>query len=791
MDNSPEVRNEEVSLDRPLSPVLSTGKKNNRLKFRDRLRKKTSKTNLSKRFAESEMVQSSTTRETVCLYFSDLPDPSDSPEIRLKKLQGMEERRREYLKYLTEIHTEREQICTTTQESDGVMFKKPLTPIVKLKVKKECTQYSTFKERETNGQILQKNDETIDVTPNIERYEPSLIINEKTVKEMNVSDGMVSQYNTTLTDSQVNSLADEIESVVSRDDDGGAANTQEKNSYFKYVSHFLNRLEKYRNTQHSETSPVSQTQAVSDINVRCQNMLDLIKLVDKSSVSSTANRTYECPIFHGFKENCIKLAKQKANVCSNMIAIYEEHNKYSLNDAFNEKAEHSISCHKQEVTEQISIPHMSDKFVRLYDNNSEKNCKELETTPDFDKQKQTQEWFNSCFAEADFKKCNTNTIETSSVNVSEMGDSQTKKYKSVCHSPGFGFKCANGRNAQVSDAALLKAAKVFEEVIQEVKFADKQNDLETIHLNSKFSNNSLRNFIPSTTTTIENDEEISVTEFESAHTLQVQSAPTVTFACASGKGIAISKNALVKTKSIFNDIEKGAVAEIKKTKNAETQLTGLKTGAGNGTSVSAEAFGSAQKMYVDTNQNQDNTIVSKTPINERKVSRKHLGVSPRVKQIPIQQDNFEKSRKMLEDISGDIPKNFSDGSNVKSTFSLYTPKKHYDGPYISTPICNSSPIFFDKFGSGDKQTVNQPKKLKSCNTANSEVVIQNPTTGNITIWLEELTEEQRKLEEQLKIVCLKLKMLQQQKVQLETEKIIRYRFLILYPILQLAKFAFL
>lgn len=800
MDTTPEPRKEEVLLERPLSPVLSTGKKNT-LKFRGRLRK-TSRTNLSKRFAHNEQVlQGSTTRENVCLYFSDVPDPSDNPEVRLKKLQGMEERRREYLKYLTELHTEGEQIFVTKKECDVSKFKKPLTPVV-LKTRKECTQSCVVQEgdacsnssnsRANNDTPVQESEnclvgnnsgmgDAVAYAEKDKKFSPLNMHETPVLTESCIVEAAVSQVNTVLTDSQVNSLADDIESVVGRD--AGTIKTQENNSYFKYVSKFLDKFEKERVKQYVETSNASQTQAVSDLNAHCKKIMDLIDLVDKNSTSSTTLRTYG---FHGFDSNSIKLAREKANCSNDLVAFYEKHHKDIIHD-FDKKGIELYS--KKGINQSVSIPQIkNDDFVTLYDNNkrvSNHSRKRLDDG-EFDRQKQTQEWFNSCFAETDFKEhCTTSMMETNSDSVSESEDTnsvktinQPKSDTFVCHSPGFGFTCASGKQIKVSEAALLNAAKIFDQVIEDVKCGDKgkreQNNIETIHVNSKFCNISVKDCMTSTTTTNKNYEDSEISTSSSTHTLQVQSAPTVMFTCASGKCIAVSERALDKAAQMLHEVENDTKS-LKNNVSVETSSKGFKTAAGSGISVSAEALGAAQKIFVDVYQNQDDTVMCKTPTIERKPLRKHLGMSYRSKQVPIQQENLEKARKMFEDISGDMQIESPLRSIVTTAFSCHTPnRQQYHGPYISTPVCNSSPIFFDQFGCDDNRIIDNTKKGFAYKAIESNVVIRSATAGNVSKWLEEVNEERSRLEHQLNILALKQQALQQQKMQLESEKQKRY-----------------
>lgn len=787
MDNTPESIKEEVSLERPLSPVLSTGKKSTLFKFGGKIRKKSSRTNLSKRFVqnEQEVVQGSSTRENVCLYFSDLPDPSDSPEIRLKKLQGMEDRRREYLKYLTEIQTG-EQVFAASTKCTNDNFKKPLSPVV-LKVKKECTshQSSAIQERagcssDTFGQgsenYLLKN----------KKFDSLINIHENPVLAKSIIDEAAdSQENTLLTDSQINNLVDDIESAASKE--AGNIEAEEKNSYFKYVSKFLGKFEKERLKQYAKASNMSQTQAVSDLSIHCKNIIDLIDLVDKNSTSSSTVGTFKCPAFHGFDKNSIKLAKEKANCCND---IYENLQKDVIHDSDEEEMDLNICSPKIPVNQPVLIPQTESRlsnhdFITLYDNNEREN-KVLKETAEgrvFDKQKQTQEWFNSCFTETDFKKnISTSSMETNSDTVSETNSAKTyKSEKFVCRSPGFGFKCASGKQIKVSETALLNAAKIFDQVIEEVKCGEEkkheQSNIETIHVNSKYSNNSVKDCMTSTTTTNKNFEDTETSSSASTHVLQVQSAPTVMFTSASGKSISISNTAFDKATQMFQELETDTKA-LQDNSSVETPLTGFKTAAGSGISVSAGALGAAKKLFVDVNQNQDDTVICKTPTNEKKPLRKHLGMSHRSKPIPIQQQNLENAKKMFEDICGDMRIESPLRTTITTAFSCHTPRRQqYDGSYISTPVCNSSPIFFDKFGCDVNRTVDKSKKEFSYKTMETNVVIRSATEGNVSKWLEEVNEERSKVEQQLNILVLKQQALQQQKMQLESENLKRYNIL--------------
>lgn len=778
MENSPDLRKDEMSLERPLSPVLSTGKKSTFLKSGGRLRKKTSKANLSKRFTENEAAQRNTTRETVCLYFSDLPDPSDSPEVRLKKLQRMEERRKEYLKYLTEIHPEGEQAFTSKEiKSDDIRFKKPLSPVVH-KTRKE----SFFSGTVTCDDVLQETGkdsitanlkETEAEQENCDHFQTNV---KKFIEDSCKSNSVVSEYKTLLSNSQFK----EFQSVTSRENDAESSNAQEKSSYFKYVSHFLDKLEKQKTLQQLEIPNISQAQAVSDIHFHCQNMLNVINLVDKSSVSPSAtDKSYGYPAFHGFEENCIKLAKERVARCGNLIARYEKFNKGTLED----NTEEAVCCHQMEVKEPKLLSEnntSNNELITLYHYNK-KHCSYKKPAPigDFDRQMQTQEWFDSCFAEADFKKrMKTDTNESTSVNVSEMGDTNKtlKTDEPVCHSPGFGFKCASGKLISIPQAALLKAAKVFDEVLlkSDDKMQQKSNDIETIHLNMEFSNNSLKDETASSTTiNTENNNSASTLENENTYTLQVQSAPTVQFLSASGKGIAISKSALAQAKAIFNGVENEV-----KTENIETSIAGFKTAAGSKINVSAKAIDTAQKIFEDTNQNHNHSTVCKTPTNEKNVlsNKKHLGIPHHMKQITVQPNNLERARKMFEDISSDFQTEYQPNSpSVKAAFSFNTPKKqHYVTPSTPLPMCNSSPIFYNKLNYDDKTVVNKTAKDTVWNKSNSHVVIADATVGNVNEWLEDLNEEERKLQQQLQLVSLKKETLQQQQLQSATETLKRY-----------------
>lgn len=782
---SPQQKKEDQAFERPLSPVLSTGKKSNLLKFGGRLRKKVSRTNLSKRFEVNDSVQNNVTRETVLLYFSNLPDPTDSPEIRLKKLQGMEERRREYLRYLTDVQVEGEQVLVSRTLYDDSKFKKPISPVV-LKAKKECTQHYALREMMTNNASVQTNQKNSD--PIVNKIRPCNKKEKYAVEEYHTAhNSPISGDNTTLTDSQVNNLADDIESVVSKDDNVKTkkeclVDNQEADAYFKYVSQFLEKLEKQKR-RNNEISNICQVQAVSDINLHCQNILDLINLVDKNSTVASTERDLESPIFKGFAKNCLELSKQKAQFCDNLIGLYEKQTKEIFKDVTEEGIELSIYCFKKNANEgtenntampiaKSPPPEANDDFVTLYQNEKRhSNPRKKSRYACFDKQKLTQEWYDTCFAEGDFKKqCDTNTANTDSDSISEVDmadDTKIDQDKSVCHSPGFGFKCASGKKIKVSQAALLKAAKVFDEVIEEVK-EFKQNDIETLHLNSKFSNDSGKACTITTATSTENS--TPKTESDSVRTLQVQSAPTVAFTCASGKGITISKKALANAEKLFDGIDDELkCSESPKSVDVKTSVTGFKSAAGKALSVSANALGSAQKMFTDINQNQDDTVICKTPTNEKKAFKKHLGITHRTKKIPVEEQNLEKAKKMFEDISGDLQMEFREYTPAKVISSCHTPKgQSFGGPYISTPVCNSSPIFFDKFSCGGK-TIADVTNV-SFDRTETNVVLKNETAGSVNNWLEELNVEQKKLEHQLQIIYLKQQALHKQKLQLENEQ---------------------
>lgn len=786
MDSTPEPIKEEVPLERPLSPVLSTGKKSTLFKFGGKIRKKTSRTNLSKRFVqnEQEVVPGSTTRENVCLYFSDLPDPSDSPEIRLKKLQGMEDRRREYLKYLTEIQTEGDPVFAASTKSSSDNFKKPLSPVV-LKVKKECAPIQERVGCSSNA-FGQGSENCLFKDKKFDSFKH--IAENPVLAKSFIDEAAASQENTLLTDTQINNLADDIESAASKD--AGNIVAEEKNSYFKYVSKFLGKFEKERLKQYAKASNMSQTQAVSDLSIHCKNIMDLIDLVDKNSTSSSTVGAYKCPAFHGFDKNSISLAKQKASCCND---FYEKLHKDVIRDSDEEGMDSpKIQANQPVLISQTESRLNTHDFITLYDNN-ERESKLLRKTADgreFDKQKQTQEWFNSCFTETDFKKhISTSSMETNSDTVSETNSTKTyKSDKFVCHSPGFGFKCASGKQIKVSETALLNAAKIFDQVIEEVKCGNeekpKQSNIETIHVNSKYSNNSVKDCMTSTTTTNKDYKDTETSSSASTHVLQVQSAPTVMFTSASGKSISISNSAFDKATQMFQELETDTKA-LQDNSSAETPLTGFKTAAGSGISVSAGALGAAKKLFVDVNQNQDDTVICKTPTNEKKPLRKHLGMTHRSKPIPIQQENLENAKKMFEDICGDMRIESPLRTTITTAFSCHTPRRQqYDGPYISTPVCNSSPIFFDKFGCDVNSTVDDTKKEFSYKTIETNVVIRSATEGSVSKWLEEVNKERCKLEQQLNILVLKQQALQQQKLQLESENQKRYNILSVISVYQ-------
>lgn len=766
-ENTPEPRKEDASVERPLSPVLSTGKKSNFLKLGGKLRKKASRVNLSKLYATNEVVQNNVTRETMLLYFSNVPDPNDSPEIRLRKLQGMEERRREYLRYLTDVHVEGEQIIVARTGCDDSKFKRPASPLV-LKTKRDCGVIQTTNNVSVQTSFIDSNLKTAENTLQESKCSNVTSTNEKpALEEFHTPLSSISE-DTTLTDSQFNSLVDDIELAVSRDENINNDRAPENQAYFKYVSQFLDKLETQKARQNKQTENLCQIQAVSDIHLHCQNILDLINLVEKKSASTLCETDIDCP---GFTKSCIEQSRKRADICDNLVGLYEKRRNDTFKEITEEGIEMSIYCYKENIEQNHTQPKIKDEFyndnfVTLYQNEKRK-IKKSALPPRkrskygcFDKQKLTQEWFNTCFADGDFnKECETNTsATTNSESICKNVD------KSVCHSPGFGFKCASGKEMKVSEAALLKAVKVFDEIIEEVKFSDneeqKQCDFETIHFNSKFSDDSARDCATLTTATaVSND--CSKNLLDNVRTLQVQSAPIVGFTSASGKGIAVSKNALANAAKAFEEID----VELKSSAPPKSATTGFTSAAGKALSVSANAVGDAQKLFTDINQNQDDIVTCKSPMNER-MKRKHLGVSHRMRKVPIEQRNLEKAKQMFEDISGDLT------DIPKKITSCHTPKKQsFGGPYISIPVCNSSPIFFDKFSCDTKITANIVKNDNSSAATKTDIVIQSRTAGDVKDWINELEHEQNKLQEQLKIIYSKQQALQQQVIQLESEQL--------------------
>lgn len=716
MKESQESKQEE----RPLSPVLSTGKKSSFSRVGKRLKKTTSRTNLSKRFAQNEPTGNTVTRETMCLYFSNLPDPGDTPEVRLKKLRGMEEKRQEYLKYLTDIHIEDERLFIARDTCEDRMFKKPMSPVV-LRAKKEC---SSSQENNSRNQS-----ETVEVLPQAKFQEEPR------------------PHRT-----QPNYSAEETESAVSKEsakaDGERFDDNQEGSTYFKYVSQFLEDLKKGKN-QVNETNRVRRAQAINDISLHCKNILELINLVDRSFGSST-ELEHESPIFSGFAPNCITSSQQKANFGNQLLRAYEKQTKEFFKDITEEEIDLSIHCVKKpleeqghiKITENNSGTSYNDDFVTLYENEK----RTADTTPTlcpqkrfkqdsgFDKQRQTEEWHSSCFARGDFKKdSHAASTVTNSENTSDVGD-ETFHFatdKSVCHSPGFGFKCASGKDVKkIPHAALAKAARVFDEILEEVRSDDGQN-LETVHLNSGFSND---------------DECINSanggnSKVESA--LQVHSAPTVSFAWASGRSSAVSKLALANAQRIFEGTEADVV-------KPEAPAMGF---------VNSARKADAEKTPKDT---EAGCTTCKTPANEEKhVPRKHLGsLSHRAKQIPVQQRSLESARKLFDDVNKFC-------TPVKQTSSCHTPKtEHFNSPYVSTPVCNSSPVFFDRLIC-DARTIDD--KGPSSDAARLNIVLRKETIGDVDMWLEELKEEEKRLQQQLRVLNLKQQALHKQKLSLQTE----------------------
>uniref|UniRef100_T1IU58 Tower domain-containing protein n=1 Tax=Strigamia maritima TaxID=126957 RepID=T1IU58_STRMM len=248
----------------------------------------------------------------------------------------------------------------------------------------------------------------------------------------------------------------------------------------------------------------------------------------------------------------------------------------------------------------------------------------------------------------------------------------------------FGFETAKGKNISVSEVALMKARKLFEE-------PEKEKKSETLNLNFGFSTGAGKS--------------IKVSEDSLKKAKKLFNEPeeienlNLNFSTGAGKSIEISEDSLKKAKKLFDKSE-----EIEKLK----LNIGFSTGAGKSIEISEDSLKKAKKLFDEPEE----------------IEKLNLNVNFSTgagKSIEISEDSLKKAKKLFDEPE-EIEKlnlNFGftsgAGKSIKiSEDSLKKAKKLFEKPEKAEKIVVKTNKMLDNGGSLETETdcQNSPEKEK-------------------------------------------------------------------------------
>lgn len=166
-DNSKQQQNysenEIDSPDRPLSPVLSTGKKSKLFAFGNRLRKRTSKINLCTRYADSTGQSDCVANEigsgdneknakTICTKPDTCNETNNTIEDRVRNIKGIDDKRKAFYNTLCSIPVS-DRTSNTLNSSDKFCFKKPISPVCVKRKSTNCINNFSAKGADTSLKV--------------------------------------------------------------------------------------------------------------------------------------------------------------------------------------------------------------------------------------------------------------------------------------------------------------------------------------------------------------------------------------------------------------------------------------------------------------------------------------------------------------------------------------------------------------------------------------------------------------------------------------------------------------
>lgn len=155
------------SPDRPLSPVLSTGKKSKLFRFGNRLQKRKSKINLSTRYADNLVKTECKANEIgsgdnenngnlICKKPDTCNQTNDTLEERIRNIKAIEDKRKEFYNTLCSIPASNyNRISNTLNTNDKFCIKKPVSPVcAQSKFKNAVSSFPEIDEAASSKQKL-------------------------------------------------------------------------------------------------------------------------------------------------------------------------------------------------------------------------------------------------------------------------------------------------------------------------------------------------------------------------------------------------------------------------------------------------------------------------------------------------------------------------------------------------------------------------------------------------------------------------------------------------------------